>query len=462
MSIASPYKPRLSVLSSRALDGMYAVADQAAISGCTFIASILLVRWTSVEEFGAYAVSLSIFLIAAGVHNSFVLEPMSILGAVEYRNAPSVYVRAAIGQHLLVTGAMALLMVCASVPVSLLRSANFGAALLASAAAAPLVLLFWLARRVCYVFTNPRSALGASIAYLFATLTFLVLFQSIGMLTAASAILATAVGGAVGTAVVAVGVVRLPCWHNPTTERLNILSLFRKQWQYSKWALAITGAAWLCWSAYPLIVTFAGGLRAAGALRAAETLMQPIVQVVASLTLMLAPRVSRKVSTQGTSYLRPYITRASAVAALGTGIYCAAVCVAGAVLLQIFGAEQHWLNAVKGVLPFLGVAVTMRALSEAGFCVAFRASGHPRLVFHATATASIVTLISGYPLVRWLGLNGAGLTLCLGAATHLTVLVCMAFKFDITGARERGRMADAQPIYGTNPTLAARSQGSSA
>ena len=57
------------------------LADQAVFSGSMLLVNILLARWTSPEEFGAFAVLFAVFLIFAGFHNALIIEPMSVFGA---------------------------------------------------------------------------------------------------------------------------------------------------------------------------------------------------------------------------------------------------------------------------------------------------------------------------------------------------------------------------------------------
>ena len=58
--------------------GGLAVADQGLISGSNFLLSVLLARWLSAEQYGAYALGYSLFLLAAGFHQALLIEPMSV------------------------------------------------------------------------------------------------------------------------------------------------------------------------------------------------------------------------------------------------------------------------------------------------------------------------------------------------------------------------------------------------
>src|SRR3954465_8649412 len=60
--------------------GSLALIDQAFISGSNFLVSILLARWSSAPEYGAFAVAFAIFLLLSQFQQSVLLEPMSVFG----------------------------------------------------------------------------------------------------------------------------------------------------------------------------------------------------------------------------------------------------------------------------------------------------------------------------------------------------------------------------------------------
>src|SRR5581483_10624916 len=64
--------------------GVLAVTDQGLMSGSNFILSVLLARWLAPEQYGAYALALSVFYFVSSVHQALLLEPMSVLGTSEY------------------------------------------------------------------------------------------------------------------------------------------------------------------------------------------------------------------------------------------------------------------------------------------------------------------------------------------------------------------------------------------
>ncbi|MDR7400087.1 MAG: hypothetical protein QN144_12370, partial [Armatimonadota bacterium] len=80
--LTPPTLARARVWASR---GLWAVADQGLFSGANFVVNVLLARWLSPAEYGAFAVALSIFYLLAGFHSAVLTEPMMVFGAGRYR-----------------------------------------------------------------------------------------------------------------------------------------------------------------------------------------------------------------------------------------------------------------------------------------------------------------------------------------------------------------------------------------
>jgi len=59
----------------------FSLADQAVFSGAMFIVNILLARWTSPKEYGAFAVLFAIFGILSGFHSALIIERMTVYGS---------------------------------------------------------------------------------------------------------------------------------------------------------------------------------------------------------------------------------------------------------------------------------------------------------------------------------------------------------------------------------------------
>src|SRR3989441_2730697 len=88
--------------------GFSALADQGLFAGAGFATNVLLARWLPPENYGAYALALSIFLFISGFHNALVLEPMSVLGPASYGASLPTYLRTVLRLHFGLTVVLAM------------------------------------------------------------------------------------------------------------------------------------------------------------------------------------------------------------------------------------------------------------------------------------------------------------------------------------------------------------------
>ena len=65
--------------------GSFAILDQALFSGANFLINILLARWLPPEDYGAFAVALSIYYLLLNLHTAVSTESMMVFGAGKYR-----------------------------------------------------------------------------------------------------------------------------------------------------------------------------------------------------------------------------------------------------------------------------------------------------------------------------------------------------------------------------------------
>src|SRR5437667_244904 len=145
------------------IKGMYAVLDQGLISGSNFLLGILLARWTGAEQYGAYALAFAIFILVSIVYQALVLEPMTVFGPSVYHTAPKQYLGILVQLQMVLGAAMFGVGALGGGYFHARVSAELGPALMGATIAAPCVLLFWFARRACYVELSPSRALAGAV-----------------------------------------------------------------------------------------------------------------------------------------------------------------------------------------------------------------------------------------------------------------------------------------------------------
>src|SRR5947207_12866057 len=67
--------------------GGLAILDQGLISGSNFLIGILLARWLMPDQYGAFALAFSVFLLLSYVYQSFLAEPQAVFSGSAYRKS---------------------------------------------------------------------------------------------------------------------------------------------------------------------------------------------------------------------------------------------------------------------------------------------------------------------------------------------------------------------------------------
>src|SRR5229473_1959263 len=79
--------------------GGLAILDNGLISGSNFLLGILLARWLAPEEYGAYALSFSIFILVGFLYQALLLEPLSVFAGSVFRGNLRGYLKKALWIH---------------------------------------------------------------------------------------------------------------------------------------------------------------------------------------------------------------------------------------------------------------------------------------------------------------------------------------------------------------------------
>ncbi len=65
--------------------GGLAILEYGLIAGSNFVLGFLLARWMTPEQYGAYGLGFSIFLLLSFLYQALLLEPMSVYGGSNFR-----------------------------------------------------------------------------------------------------------------------------------------------------------------------------------------------------------------------------------------------------------------------------------------------------------------------------------------------------------------------------------------
>lgn len=407
--------------------GVWAVVDQGLFASSNFILNILLARWLAPDEYGAYTIAFSVFLLLATSHSSLLQEPMLVFGPGRFSDRFGRYLESIVLEHWRLAALLGVFLLLVGVGAWVVGKKSVGSAVVALALACPFILLQWLMRRACYVRGEPRLAALAGAGYAVLVILGASLLAGWGLLSAAFAF------GLMGLASFSAALWlagRLEVRVAPTAKGDPLMAPRKEHWEYGRWGLAAAAINWVPANVYFVLLPIWGGLAAAGAFRALCNLLLPIANLYTAFGPILLPALVR---ARGTAAF-PGRTRTAAIGFLGGGVLSWA-------LLALFGRPLvSWLYAGKydafaPALAWLGAASLtfgLAAVAEG----ALRALERPDRVFWSNACSCAVALTLGVLLVPRLGVLGA----CLGlVASSMAAGVLMSWHLWIRRANAAWR-----------------------
>jgi len=366
-----------------------------------FIISVLLARWLSPQDYGAFVVAYAILWGLTNVHISLLTEPLGVFGPGRYKGRLSEYLGILLYGHLGFSVIAGMLLLLLSMAFELAGSKALSSALLSLALAGPLVLfLRGLMRQACYVQLKPRLAALGGASYMALVLPGVYFLYQRDWLSAGVGLLLMGFASLVAGLGLAVAI-RM----SPTRLKGNGLlrEVFNDHWGYGRWAVPSNGLGFIASQGYLLLLPIWGGLAASATFRALTNLTTPIVHIASAFSLYLLPIL---VQARGRSEFGRYMRFALALFIVGSGFYWLLLGFFHRPLVTwLYGGhyEQYahllWLI---GLVPLLQGLVSLLG-------AALRALERPDQIFWAQVLASAVALTVGLGfLVTW-GVVGAAL-----------------------------------------------------
>ena len=264
--------------------GSLALIDQGLLSGSNFLIAILLARWLTRDQYGAYAMGFSIFILLYGFHNAFLLEPMSVFGPESYAQSRTAYVKRLLGFHFGLALALSVLVVAGIIVLPFFNADRaMMSAMWGVCVGVPLILFYWICRRAAYLKFAPGLALVGSLVYCLTVVILLLVFkrwmspfmgfliQAVAAIPAALVLLAPLKRGIDAEA-------------GPTNAEV-----LRRHWQYGRWVMGSTIVTWISGYGYYVLVGAMLPMQDVAALRALRNLTEPCYRAMAAIILLVLP-----------------------------------------------------------------------------------------------------------------------------------------------------------------------------
>lgn len=382
------------------------IADYALSSGANFAASVLLARFIPVGDYGGFAVSFSAVLLASGIHNALVIEPLSVLGASESeRGALGDYLRAATSLHWIISLALGVCVFGVGI-VALLWSSPLSSPLACASVALLGVTYLWYVRRVYYVLGRPGLASAASAIYAASLLASVAALAIADRLGPSQALLSIGIAAAIAAEVGGrLGSLNLPP-PGRLVDGLDVLrATGRRSWEYGRWLLASTVLFWLGPYGYVPLVGLFGGLEGAAALKALQNLLVPLQQGSTAVGSYFLPRIAVASARKGPVEVQRYLLKWGVVPIVAAGLYGAGVILLGPKLIRALYGEGVY-DGYEWMLPFLATIGVLEMVSLV-VGIGARAIEKPRYVLLSFAASAGTTLLVGLPALERSGLAGA-------------------------------------------------------
>ena len=395
----------------------FAVLDQGLFAGTNFLMNILLARWLSPVEYGAFTVAYSVFLLLATLHTAILTEPMLVFGAGRYAEQFREYLGFILYGHASLAAVISFIL---AVVVLLFR--QFGSVALAHALsglaiASPFILLLWLLRRAFYVCFQPQwAATGGALYLLLMTAGLYGLYEVHWI----SPFWVLALMG-VASAIVALWLIfhLKPRWRS-TSGELTPSMVLSSHRAYGKWSTATTGLMWVPSNIYYTLLPVWAGLEGSAALRAVLNLIMPILQANSAISILLLPQFAKVFKVKGKTALHRFSRFVLIPFLIGSMLYWVCLCLfRHQVMAWLYSggyAEYVDLLILAGGLPLSVSAVTVLAN-------VLRAIEQPNQVFWCYVVSSLVTITLGLWLLATKGVAGAVAGLIASSvATAITML----------------------------------------
>lgn len=423
--------------------GSGAVLDQGLFSGANFLVNILLARWLAPEEYGAFAVALSIYYFLMGFHTAVLTEPMMVFGAGKYRGQFKKYLGMLLYGHWGLSALIAVLLAVAAFGMQSFGSKPIAQALAGLAIASPFLLLLWLVRRGCYVEMQPQWAVLGSGLNLVVTLAGLFLLWHAGLVSSLSALVLLGAAAAIASLLPMVLHLRphlggfagnpTPAMVLENRSLLKVTSVIQTHWSYGRWLILQTIVYWAFSDAIvPILIAF-HGLSLMGVFRAYQNFTVPIFQFLTALNLLILPLAVRKYRGEGISGLRRVALAFTMLCVLSTSLYGVFVYLLRRPLVSFLLGEAY-LPYVDLLSVWL-LAPVILAFGR-GADVAARSRERPQFIFYSYIAGTVAAIWLFFLLIPFWALWGAVWGRVGSFAVQTIILLC-SFWYILTPRLER-------------------------
>jgi O-antigen/teichoic acid export membrane protein len=382
--------------------------------------NILLARWLTLQEYGAFGTAFAVFLLLGTLHTATLTEPMLVFSPGRYKERLPEYLGALVCGHLGLTALGSLTLLLASLGLRLWGATSLSAVLLALALAGPFMLLLWLMRRACYARLEPHLAALGGVWYMTLMLTGAYVLYRFEWLSAASGL------GVMGISSLMVSLwlmARLRVKRPRLRDNELVRDSLEEHWKWGRWSVATVALGWFPGNVFYLLLPLWGGLEATASFKALMNLLMPMLQANAALSVLLLPILVR---AREHSRLGAYTRFALIPFVLVPTLYWTLLGLFHKPLVSLLYGGLYTEHAnllwLVGLVP-IATAVKMVTTQS------FRALERPDWLFWAYVFSAVVAVTIGAGVTYLWGIVGAGVGLLISQGTAAAVVAALLLLF---------------------------------
>ncbi len=386
------------------IKGGISVLDHGLQSITNFILSVLLARWLLPSQYGVYSIAFAVYQFVYQAHNAMILEPMSVLGPARMHHRLADYLRDQIKLHF-VSSILTGLIVCVIGIIVFVFSQVLGKVLITMGVALSFILWPLLMRRGFYLFQRPGFALLGSVIYA------IFLCGELWILKTSKHVSVDLAFPIIGLAGLASGLYLIKQIPPQQSISFPVIATWSSNWKYGKWlvysSLLIASAA----QAQTFAVGAFLGLSEAGAFRALQNFVQPMILFFAAISTFLLPSLSYDFGTGNISGLKrkgKYLFVLFLAVSVGFELLLLAYApTLEAVLYAGKFSSYVYLIPVWGLVP-IGAALTYV------YYFLLQSIQRPKAILIGSAVWSITSAMLSIVFSREWGITGATISVVIG------------------------------------------------
>ncbi|MGA2084513.1 MAG: hypothetical protein ABSG60_03225 [Terracidiphilus sp.] len=376
---------------------IWALSDQAVVSGTNFLTNVMLARYMGLREFGVFALAWMSVMFVNSLQYALIMAPMMSVGPKqEERNRPSYFGAVVFQELVLVSFCFVLVFAALKVSSNYFPHADLQRLALPLAVSAFAYQMQDFIRRYFFATRQSRYAfVDDALSYL-TQLPILFLLHRAGDLNSATALWVMA-----GTSIV--GMVAGWFWVEPIEFKWEwIKAISRRHWRISRWLGASALLQWTSGNLFVIAAPVYYGAAAAGVLRASQNLMGVTHVWFQGLDNVVPVETARRLREGGVHSMLAY-TRSILLKWGGlTLLFATIMAVAPGFWLRLtYGSEMAQYGYILRLYALIYVLIFVGGPLRAGLL----AMEFTVPIFWSYLAMTSFAIVFAFPMAKWLGLS---------------------------------------------------------